>query len=190
MILDRFPRFRINESTNDEGCLCYVGIFEPTPKTYVSWVGYLFDAEGRHTYGRFLRRSDNYRFYPEEPSDFDLVVGNTLAYLDGYWGERAALVLDKDLVWERTEFQPQDAFVPGSNPPKGAPYIARRSEHAGKPGRVIPSGWNHEHCSICWATIAQYAEKFGYRIGDTWICEKCHVESVVPRNLSFIPSAQ
>jgi len=44
-----------------------------------------------------------------------------------------------------------------------------------------------QHCAICWATIARYAETHGYRSSDdTWICESCYKRYVLTGSIDFM----
>ena len=77
------------------------------------------------------------------------------------------MVYDTSLKWNRTEFHPRDAIC-GEN--------------------VIPGGWKHEHCNICWETIAESAERFGYCDQyERWVCESCYENYIVPKKINFIP---
>ena len=41
---------------------------------------------------------------------------------------------------------------------------------------IIPKGWDHEHCSLCWKAIsaANTDEKCGYRNKYNWVCRECY----------------
>jgi hypothetical protein len=107
-----------------------------------------------------------------------LVVGDDYRFLDNYWGERVALVLDRSLKWSRREFTPQDAVKQGNEYSKAS---------SSSTGEIIKDGWEHEHCSICWEEIAQHAENFGYvNQRNDWVCEKCYSEYVGPNTISFL----
>ena len=68
---------------------------------------------------------------------------------------------------------------------------AGASQHEKPQGRIIPGGWQHEHCAICWATIARYAETHGYwSEHDTWICESCYERYVLARSIDFMEQSK
>ena len=178
-----------------DGGLCFTGAFKTMPKTYESWVGYLFSDNGDNSCGRFVSctASAKFIYQPKRPDQMELEIGRSYYYLDGYWGERAAMVLDRTCCWVRTEFKPRDAFEPDWSPRGGAHFWGPASQHQSEPGQIIPQGWNHEHCGICWAKISQHAQKHGYRshgkAGEVWVCESCYARYVLPRNLDFITNA-
>lgn len=105
-----------------------------------------------------------------------LQAGAEYEYLDGYWGERAELVFDTSLIWEKTEFIPRDAVR----------HLADgRTED-------VPGGWDHEHCIICQESISQVdKQKYGYKDQkNNWLCERCFNSYVVPKKIDFITEPQ
>lgn len=51
--------------------------------------------------------------------------------------------------------------------------------------RIVPSGWDHEHCELCKSHIDR--GMFGYCDSqDRWMCENCYERYVVPRDLPFV----
>ena len=53
---------------------------------------------------------------------------------------------------------------------------------------TITSGWDHEHCEICMATIGNCGESTGYRNQrDEWVCRECYLNYIQKQDLSFIP---
>jgi len=115
---------------------------------------------------------------PAEP----LEVGHAYPYLDGYWGERAELVLDRARAWRREAFVARPATRVGN--------AIRRSTSADDPRSVLVDGWDHEHCAICGEKIGTGGVAEGFRSSheETWLCEACH-SHVVARSLDFIPSS-
>lgn len=43
-------------------------------------------------------------------------------------------------------------------------------------GFIVPKGWEHEHCSLCWKTISELEpdEHSGYVSNSDWLCQECH----------------
>ena len=114
----------------------------------------------------------------------DLEISNCYLVLNGYWGERAALVLTPDNRWAKTPFIPSKAnavHIPGSGTvmtDAGKPLSAQKDERV----------WDHEHCAICWATISEHpnTQSYGYRNqDDIWVCQNCYQKYVVKRSVEF-----
>ena len=62
----------------------------------------------------------------------------------------------------------------------------RSSPHALAGGEVVPGGWEHEHCAICWQKIGFGGEPRGFfSLPESWVCEGCYGSFVVPRSLAF-----
>jgi formylmethanofuran dehydrogenase subunit E len=114
--------------------------------------------------------------------------GQEYDYLDGYWGQRAELVLDRARKWTRAEFKPRDAVAfelegQSISAERGTPLF-----EGAEAAHRVPGGWTHAHCNICWETIGPSGRKTGYRDqNDEWVCESCYESYVEPKKLDFIP---
>lgn len=167
------------------------------------WIGYLMD-DGNLIPGRWHRREDLWAFAPENPDQCRTILGRIeWEILDGYWGVRAELVLDKTLQWFRTQFEPTDgiqtagdncrvlrkATLEDATSRRIFPANAERgqAQPPEEESEIIKGGWDHEHCSICWEKISPFAQAEGYLSPpDTWVCVRCYVQYVQPRSLDFI----
>jgi hypothetical protein len=160
------PRFSVT-TARPEGCS---GQFDPSPFMVEGHLGYIYVGNGRFIRGRFVVADPIQHtcdFLCEDPTVRGrLQEGASYPYLDSYWGDRAELVLDEGRTWQEAEFQPYDA-------------ISTR-------GEVLPGGWDHEHCSICWETIGCGGQAAGFVSGDDWVCGECYRRFVVPKSLDFV----
>jgi hypothetical protein len=93
-----------------------------------------------------------------------------------WWGpDQLELVRNPAIrTWERLKFAPSDALEIQTQ--QG--YRARRKLEPGeapKEGKIIPEGWEHEHCELCWKRISSYPDddNYGYTNGAHWICDEC-----------------
>lgn len=145
-----------------------------------------------------------------ELKDEPRVVGESLAYLSPYWqAHHVWMVLDPSWGWEKKQFQGLDAVAeeyeakdvsvvegrevkvwtklePVDRRGLSRHYPAsNQSSPPGHESRLIPAGWDHEHCDLCKAHID--AGGFGYcDRQDRWMCEKCYGRYVARRDLSFV----
>ena len=92
------------------------------------------------------------------------------------------LVEDRSRGWHEQVFQPLDSVVfPGEE------YtLARKKgedERQLSQGTVMPGGWDHEHCALCWRTISPEPgdDSSGYTDGQDWLCKPCYDKFIVPR---------
>ena len=172
------------------------------------WIGCL-KAGAKLVFGRWHRRGDLWEFAPEGSDEVDEVVAQReWEVLDGYWGERAEIVLDQTRRWDRARFEPTDAIrlqgpagvwlKPVTGDDEGTPTTSAGAFPAGATAggseiggaEVVESGWDHEHCAICWETLGPRGQPEGYVSGQrTWVCERCYLNFVERRSLDFIPSA-
>lgn len=139
------------------------------------------------------------------------VVGATLYYLSPYWqGFHVWMVLDPQWGWQRAQFEASDAVADDFESQDiaivGGREVKRwtKLERVDKKGdsirhypandnvpvsepqsRVVPGGWDHEHCELCNTHIDP--GDFGYcDPDDRWMCEACYEKYVIPRDLSFV----
>jgi hypothetical protein len=139
------------------------------------WIGFL-KHETKLISGRWQRHADQWIFEPDNPGSVTVILASTQwEILDGYWGERAAVVLDETRQWHKKPFTPTNAVR------------YKTSTDGERSTEIIKNGWDHEHCGICWETIGPRDQ--GYLSGETWICERCYSDFVQRRSLEFIPSA-
>jgi hypothetical protein len=143
----------------------------------------------------------------EEPD----IVGHTLAYLGPHWQAfHVWMVLDPDWGWEKKQFLGADAVAQDFES-KDVSIIEGRevklwtkltradvqrglSRHYPSEDqtstlsggtRLIPSGWDHEHCELCNSHID--VGMFGYCDPDErWMCETCYARYVIRRDLAFV----
>lgn len=177
------PRFLITAAL-DGSC---IGRFDPSPFIGESWIGCLYLADERFIWGRFIQvdlRQHTCEFLPDNPTTMVLLrVGTPYPYLDGYWGERAELVLKTDQTWREANFQPSDAVQ--VSVPQGIMWT--RSTEKAPIGDRIPNGWDHEHCSICWERIGCEGQATGFvNEADDWVCGECFGLFVSPKSLAFV----
>jgi len=136
-------------------------------------IGSVYAGDGRFIRGRFIGvdpAQHTCDFPPDDPTTAGLLrAGSSYPYLDNYWGDRAELVLDEGRTWREADFQPRETTPIG--------------------GELIPGGWDHEHCSICWERIGCGGQAAGLVSGANdwdWVCGECHRLFVVPRSLEFV----
>lgn len=166
----------------------FIGVYDQSALIGDGWIGVLLLSDGTCIWGRFCDldpAAHTASFLPDDPRDLLRAhAGNSYTYLDGYWGERAELVLDRSVQWKPAAFEPQDA-VQYATPDGTARTVFRADAPPG--GTVVPKGWDHDHCEICWATISQATSDRGYLTSDhRWVCTVCYDAYVVNRSLEFV----
>jgi hypothetical protein len=155
MTFDELPKFQGSDVVENDGVVKFIGRLVGPLQAKDGWIACLYLGSGRFVWGRFSEVDEVKRravFTLRDSSDRSAMsLGQQYPYLDGYWGDRAELVHDTSRVWIRTQFQPSDSS---------------------RDGQPVSDGWEHEHCSICWEKIAEYAQRFGYYDQNSdWVCE-------------------
>jgi len=110
--MPELPRFRVRKIEHNP--LRLIGELSSTQyesQTWVQarWIGDL-RVGNRFVTGRWSEAGSSWAFAPEDPSALD-TIGNVRDFevFEGYWGERAELVLNETLSWrESTWTDPND----------------------------------------------------------------------------------
>lgn len=118
------------------------------------------------------------------------LVGQKLPYLSAYWqAYHVWMVLDGASGWDKVGYQAVDAIGDAFATDDGKNY--RRLRRA-KPGevlsaedRLVPHGWDHEHCELCNTHIDPGHNAYSNSEG-LWICVRCFDRYVSERNLAFV----
>jgi Zn-finger protein len=78
-------------------------------------------------------------------------------------------------VWQKAKWQARPALVGKAHGTK-RPYTGQAFES--KDYEIVPDGWSHDHCDICWWTISvseKEEDGTGYTDGrGNWLCMDCH----------------
>ncbi len=144
-----------------------------------------------------------------ELKDEPEILGLRLAYLSPHWRAfNVWMVCDPSWGWQKKQFHSVDAIaeeykakdisivdgrevktwtklVPAQSQGGESRHYPASDQGSGLDtrSRLVPSGWDHEHCELCNTHID--AEDFGYcDPGERWMCEKCYERYVVPCDLS------
>jgi hypothetical protein len=115
-----------------------------------------------------------------------VVRGSTFPMFDSYWVNRVRFILNPSVPWTRRQFDYPDAFEQPS--PHGG-RMWRQVEPGDETrtdGKIVPGGWDHEHCEICCGKIGASGDAEGCVSGNNWVCVRCFEKYVQPRDLSFV----
>lgn len=81
--------------------------------------------------------------------------------------------------WRRERWRPRPALIHriggGTSLFHGQTFDPTKTD-------LVPNGWNHDHCAICWWTLIESDDEqraFGYidEIGE-WICSECYSQFI------------
>ena len=144
-----------------------------------------------------LEKETNAAIITCDERDEPRVVGQALAYLSPYWqAYNVWMVLDPNWRWEKRQFQAVDAIAVDSMSGDGreisgwrkltpADAVGDQTSPPMPESRVIPLGWDHEHCDLCNAHIDP--GDVGYcDLVERWLCEKCYIRYVLEHDLAFV----
>jgi len=146
MTIEDLPRFQVSNIVADAGNVILVGRLVGPIWTDRNWVGCLHIGAGRFIWGRFTSVVEQ-----ERTAEF---VVEPIYESDFLRGQEYAYL---DAYWgEKAELILDTSLK-----------WTRTEFH--------PSDSLHEHCLICWETIAEPAERFGYLDqNNRWVCESCY----------------
>lgn len=185
---------------------------EPTQPTGPQWFWLLFAKRGCLCASvRSFDKDTKAAVLTFEAREEPDIVGHSLAYLSSYWQAfNVWMVLDPDWGWEKKQFLAADAIaedfqsreisiVEGQEVKfwtklSRADVWSGQSRHYSAASqvpastgnvRLVPSGWDHEHCELCNSHID--IGRVGYCDPDErWMCESCYARYVVRRDLAFV----
>lgn len=123
-----------------------------------------------------------------------LVPRRAFPWFDAYWGSNQVnIILDPEHTWSETIFQASDAYERAApDTALGTQRVAldgrtwREALGAPAPGeRLVKSGWDHEHCLICFVAIrpgdGALVDPDGY-----WLCNSCYAKYAAAHDLAFM----
>src|ERR1700722_1812189 len=116
-----------------------------------------------------------------------LISGATLPICDSNWMGKLHLVLDSAICWTRVEYIARDSFSQPSESGARMWRLAIPTDKERTDGEIVPGGWDHEHCEICWQKIGSGGDREGYVTGaEEWVCVACYFNFIEPRDLRFV----
>lgn len=120
------------------------------------------------------------------PLPASLKGGSSFPVYYTYWSGKLRLVLDPAITWTRTTFASPDAFA--TEMPNGWRQWrqAEPGDEARTDGKIVPHGWDHEHCEICWTHIDADHPDAWMSNDDRWVCPSCYARYVGPGDLRFV----
>jgi len=125
------------------------------------------------------RLGDHITFETYDSQAIPLEAGSTYNYISRWSPDQLKLAQDQSRTWVLKEFEAQDAVAYST---EGGKIIGRRKESSVTDGgTVVPGGWDHEHCALCWESISLHKEHqhIGYTDGNDWLCETCYKTYIV-----------
>ena len=111
--MEPFPTFNVIERrANDDGVSLF-GTVSSTQFGNATWIGDRYLGFLKHgdvlIHGRWHMHGERWQFRVDASETNEQVpAGNLFQILDGYWGQRAKLVLDRNIVWRPEQWQDQD----------------------------------------------------------------------------------
>lgn len=88
----------------------------------------------------------------------------------------------EEVEWCRKEKWQQQTFVARDAVKQKNYWSEHRPERPiPKGGEIVPRGWDHEHCQICWWSIHESENPeigIGFTNGDQWVCAECYKQFI------------
>jgi hypothetical protein len=109
-----------------------------------------------------------------------LIHGSTYLFIS-WWGvQQLAIAQSSPGRWRKQEFTSQDAVQLQTKDGAVMRHKLVKGEKGPAEATVIPGGWDHENCLLCWQAISQEEghEKAGYTDGRDWLCETCYAKYI------------
>lgn len=176
MAFQQYPLFTVISIAEDENGWRAQGRLSGLENIGEGWIAYLYHPPRTVIKGRIVRlkrkRKKAVFVTAQQVAKELLQSGQTYQYLDGYWGERVAIVLDPSREWRRTRFVSQDAIEFRLS--TGGRLRGRAEDQTSGLSDKLPF------------EIDDSAQQYGYRDEfDHWVCERCYKRYVERGNINF-----
>ncbi len=113
-----------------------------------------------------------------------LTPGRIYIFRSWWSPDQLELARDTTRVWRKSKFASSDGLA--FRIADGGTMVRKKLEGEKIPpgGFVVPGGWWHEHCRLCWEKITDIADikgfrDYGYTDGKDWLCESCYEKYIV-----------
>lgn len=109
-----FPTFKINQIVKTEKSLELTGSISSDSFNGHKWVDDKWTGSLKVNesivFGRWHKQNSVWKFAvdSEDTSKVDFSIGQEVELIDGYWGERVELVIDKSINWKEAAFSATD----------------------------------------------------------------------------------
>lgn len=128
------------------------------------------------------------------------VLGLKLACLGPYWNPyQVWTVEDGPNAWTEGVFAASDVeaeYVEGTDgrryhklsklaEPKTSSFRLQPTEGNQLPSRIVPEGWDHEHCEICNSHIDPGDKYFHHAEDNAFLCVSCYEKYVLRADIGF-----
>jgi hypothetical protein len=109
-----FPTFKINQVIKAEKGVELTGSISSDSFNGHKWVddkwGGSLRVNNSIVFGRWHKQNSDWKFIvdPKDPIKVDFSAGQEVELIDGYWGERVELVIDKSIEWKKDTYLATD----------------------------------------------------------------------------------
>jgi hypothetical protein len=172
------PTAEVIESKKKGDVIVTVLRFDQVPPSPIA-PGFLSTQDEKHQTALILhalvhRAGDRVSFETYDSAAVPLEPGHSYGYTSWWAPWQLDLVQNHSHPWALKQFQAQDAIAYTTE--QGTLLGRSKSTDTTSDGSVVPGGWTHEHCSLCWQTISdqQVDQHTGYTDGKDWLCETCY----------------
>jgi len=106
-------------------------------------------------------------------------VGEILIFQSWWTPDQLELARDADRTWTERRFEAGPALLVHAEDDQSV--LARATEQTlSDDAKLLPRGWDHEHCALCWAKIAEApGQASAYFSDDDWLCIECYRSYVI-----------
>lgn len=121
-------------------------------------------------------------------ADCPAQAGTSWPVINGYYDILLIeAILDPHWIWRRVGFEAKDAQHFTQQGRQGWIAVGQPIPEGATPLHVERSGWDHEHCELCFGRIGDGGDPYGYvDEEDGWLCENCYERHARPHDLSFL----
>jgi len=108
--MSTYPVFTISKIKEEGGILYAIGLLDRTEQGKEKWIndGWVgsLKSGSKVAFGRWSKENElwKFKFDEEEKKKIEIIPGELVFAIDGYWGERVEITLDESIEWKKSEF--------------------------------------------------------------------------------------
>jgi len=126
------------------------------------------------------REDDKFVFETYDENVSPLNINSTYIYIPLWSKDQLEIAQSSSERWHKEQFKEQDMVTFSSDDGSVIGRKVEQDDEIGN-GTIVPGGWDHEHCELCYKTISAIEgyDSIAYTDKKNWVCEQCYEKYIL-----------